>query len=262
MSGIWKDILYGLRMLRKYPLLSAIAVFTFALGIGLTTTVYSIVSGALLKGLPFEKPHQIVALVAIDRARSNAPGDPTIPDYEDWVRQQSTVSAVSAMEERTLNIVDDEGRPARYDAAAVEPGFFDIVRTSPAVGRRFEPADIQIGAPAVLIVSHQAWREQYGSDPQVVGRTVRANGAVATIVGVMPEGFVFPARVWYWTALQRDLATPRGAGPRYTALARLRDGVSLNRAHAELATIAARLATTHPESNRNVGADIYPLHRL
>lgn len=259
MGRLARDLRHGFRMFVKTPALSLIAVVTFGLGIGLTTTIFSIVNGAMFKGLPFPEADRIVALGRADLDRNIQNMGVSVHDFVDWREQQTAFEALGAFSGGTINLVGPDERPERYVGAFVTANMFDILRVPLALGRGFLAGEDLPGAEPVLVLSHDVWQRQFGGSPDVLGRTVRANGVTRTIVGVAPEGFAFPANQQLWVPLEIDaLASERGEGPNYLGVARLRDGVSLDRAAADLATIASRLEQAYPESNEGVTARIDP----
>ena len=256
MNAVLRDLRYGIRILLKNPVLSAIAIVTFALGIGLTTTVFSIVNGALLDGLPYEDAKRIVSVARLDMADNADPTGVSAHDYRDYQEAQTSFSSLAAYNGIAINIVDSDDNAVRYDGSAIEASIFDVLRVSPVFGRRFLPSDNAIGAPRVALLSWQAWQEQFRGDDAIVGTTVRLNGSTSTIVGVMPEGFAFPERQLMWIPLTMELPAQRSEFGQYSVIGRLADGVSMDAAAAQIATIANRLAVEFPETNENFAATV------
>ena len=155
-----------------------------------------------------------------------------------------------------------EGRPVRYLGAYASANLFDILRVRPMLGRTFRPEEDKPSTPPVMILSYRAWQDRFHGDPEVIGKSVRTNSEMTTIVGVMPERFDFPGQMDAWLPLRIDpLAFPRGSGPAFEgtqlqAIGRLKDGVSLETAQAEMSTIARRIAADHPESNEGIGVTV------
>jgi predicted permease len=259
MERILKDLKHGARMLLKNPGIAVISVLAFTLGIGLTTTMFSIVYGAIYRGLPFDEPEELLHL-----ERSNLPEDiesmeVTIHDFHDWRAQQTTFEALAAFYARSSYLADAEDRPERYTGTFISANFLDLLGVQPLLGRGFLQGEDRPGAEPVLLLGYSVWRDRYGSAPDVVGRTVRLNGQTMTVIGVMPEGFEFPIESYLWTPLRLDpLATPRGEGLTLEVFGRLKDGVTIERARAELGAIAQRLAVENPETNEGIGVVIKP----
>jgi len=259
MESILKDIRYGGRMLLKHPGLTAIAVLALTLGIGLTTTMFSIVYGALYRGLPFEDAHSLMHLERSNLSRDIESMEVTIHDFVDWREQQTSFEGLAAYYEGTVNVSGTEARPDRYDGAFISANAFGLLRARPALGRTFRPGEDAPGAEPTIILGHAAWRDRYGADPSVIGRTIRVNGEQATVIGVMPEGFAFPTSQEVWVPLRMDpLQLERGEGQTLEVFGRLKEGSSIDQAHAELAAIARRLELEYPETNEGVGPVIKP----
>src|SRR5215467_5703217 len=255
MSSLLGDIRYGMRTLVKRPGLSALAIVALAVGIGLTTTMFSIVYAAVLKGLPYERSDRLVAIFRNRPAQGVQFMGVTIHDFMDWREQQQSFEALAAFYVETVNVAGTEGRPIRYYGAYTTANLFDILRVRPIVGRPFFPDEDKASAFPVMILSYRAWQDRFHGDADIVGHQVRANAEMTTIVGVMPKQFDFPGQLDAWLPLRIDpLAYRRGSGPAFehtqlNAIGRLRDGVSLEAAQTEMSGIAKRIATAHPESN-------------
>ena len=251
-------------MLVKWPGLSAIAIIALALGIGLTT-MFSIVYGLVLRGLPYEDSDRLVAIFRNRPAQDIQVMSVSVHDFVDWREQQTSFEDIAAFFAETVNVSGIEGRPIRYQGVYGSAHLFDIVGVQPIMGRTFRPEEDHPSTPPVMILSHRAWQDRFQGDPDVIGRTIRANSEMTTIVGVMPERFDFPGQIDAWLPLRIDpLEFPRGSGPALEntsiqAIARLKDGVSLEEAQAEMTTIAGRLATEYPESNEGIGASVLRL---
>jgi putative ABC transport system permease protein len=259
MGDLFSYIRHGVRMLVRRPGLSVAAVVALALGIGLTTTMFSIVYIAAIRGLPFEKSEDLVALFRNRPAQGVEFMGVNIHDFQDWRAQQTSFEDIAAYYAETVNVGGTEGRPIRYLGAYASAHLFDILRVQPILGRTFRPEEDHPSTPPVMILSYRAWQNRFQGDPGIIGRTVRANAEMTTIVGVMPERFGFPGQMDAWLPLRIDaLAFRRGGGPavegtQLQAVARLKDGVTLETAQTEMSGIAGRLATAYPESNAGIG---------
>ena len=203
MSSIFRDLRYAIRMLFNSPGISIIAIVALALGVGVTTTMYSIVYGALLRGLPFEDGNRIYTIDRIDVIDGDHMS-PSIHDYLDWRERQTSFEDLGGLYTGTINIVGTDS-PDRYDGAFMSANSFNILGVRAALGRTFLEDEDSPDAELVVVLSHHVWRDRYGSDREVVGRVIRANGEQATIVGVMPEGFLFP--------VLQDVCVPLRLGP-------------------------------------------------
>ncbi|MGH9309679.1 MAG: ABC transporter permease, partial [Vicinamibacterales bacterium] len=259
MSQLLRDLQSGIRMLAKYPTLSIVAIATLALGIGLSTTVFCVVNGGLFKGLPFPDADRVVALVATNPAQ-NQPRQPiSIQDLAIWDTRQTSFSQLGAFGVIPLNLSTEEGRPERFSTGQLSVAAFEALGVQPILGRGFRAGDDRPGAEPVIVLSHEIWRDRYARAESIVGRTIRANGVHHTVIGVMPEKFAFPIREQLWIPLTVDpLARPRGHGPTYQVIARLKPEVTLQQARAQAAAIASQLEQEFPATNRGVGADVLP----
>jgi predicted permease len=258
MSGILREILYTARTLRKSPGLSGIAVLALALGIGLTTIMFSIVHGAILKGLPFEDAQRLMHLERTNLSRDIQSMEVTIHDYLDWREQQQSFESLAAYYDGTVNLSGTE-RAERYEGAFMSANAFESLGVRPILGRGFREDEDESGAPAVIILGYHVWQDRFSGDEQVIDQTVQVNGEAATIIGVMPDGFRFPFLQDVWVPLRMDpLALDRGTGTTLEVYGRLNDGVSQEQATAEMQAIAQRLAAAYPETNEGVGVLMKP----
>ncbi len=259
MESLLKHIRYSARMLAKNPGVAAISVLALALGIGLTTTMFSIVYGALHRGLPFEEPHRIMHLERNNLAEDIESMEVTVHDYFDWREQQTSFGDIAAFYVGTANLSGSEDRAERYSGGFMTANSFEVLRARPLLGRTFTLGDDHPDAARVVIIGYDPWQNRFGGDPDIIGRTVRLNSEVTTIVGVMPQGFAFPLLNSLWLPMRQDpLEIERGDGVTLEVFGRLNSGVSMEQALVELNTIAKRLAMEYPETNEGVGAVIKP----
>ncbi|MEX2472123.1 MAG: ABC transporter permease [Gemmatimonadota bacterium] len=258
MGGLVMDVRYALRMLFKHPAVSGLAVMALGLGIGLTAVMFSIVYGALLRGLPFENGDRIVAVQRANPSIGAENMGVSIHDYLDWRAQQSSFTHLAALYDGTVNIRwSDE--PARYDGSFVTANTFTALGANALVGRTFTEAEDEPGAPGTVILSHRLWMERFGGDPGALGQTVTVNGEASEIVGVMPETFGFPNRQDVWVPLRMNaLELPRNEGTWLNVFGPLAEGRDVDAAMLEMTGIAARLAEAYPETNEGVIPVIRP----
>jgi predicted permease len=262
-----QDLRYGLRMIGKRPGTSAIAIVALALGIGLTTTMFSIIEGVLLRGLPFEDSDRIMAVsrVPADRPGENRPLP--LPEFLAFRGAQTSLDLLAAYHGTPAIVAGETALPERLRGVRITPNLMQALRVAPILGRDLVDADAAPGAARVALISYRQWQSRFGGSPDAVGAVIRLNGQQATVVGVMPDKFGFPEYEDIWVPLPNDAATapattsaPVASGgvaparPGATAplmveiIGRARDGVSVERASAEFAAIAKRLAETRPES--------------
>ncbi len=258
MVGLWQDLKQATRMLRKKPGFTLIAIVTLALGIGANTTIFSVVNAVLLRPLPYPNAERLVAV------SENSLQDPDIsvayPDYLDWRAQQSVFEEMAARMPMG-GIITGANEPERVIGRLVSPSFFATLGVQPMLGRAFTEAENSPGAPPVMVISHGLWQRQFGGAADAVGKSIIYNGEPWTVIGVMPPWFDFYGR----TSIYNDVFKPLGRMSNLDFLqdrnshtvrvtARLKPGVSIEQARAELSAISARLATQYPASNTGVGA--------
>lgn len=262
------DLWSSWRTLRRSPGLAISGVAALAMGIGFTTTIFSIVHGAL-RELPFAEPERLVVLTKTAPRLGASNMGSTGFDYLEWRRQQRSFEDIAAFNSQNVNLGGDDRRPERYSATFVTPNTFRLLGERPALGRDFLVEDAGPGATAVAILSHDVWRNRFAADAAVIGRAVRVDGTPVTIVGVMPPGFGFPLRAALWLPLDvpaaarpRDRRTSQGftllASDDLVVFGRLRPGIEVDEARAELATIADRLADLHPATHDGLSARVFP----
>jgi putative ABC transport system permease protein len=258
MDAFLKDVRFGARMLARNGGSTGISVLALGLGIGLTAMMFSIVWGAILRGLPVDRPEQLVSIQRTNLAEGEDDLGVTLHDYEDWKAQQRSFSALEAFFTGTINVSGTD-RPERYDGGFISARTFDVLGVTPVMGRGFTEDDDRPGADGVMLLSHDTWQNRFGADPSVVGRVVRVNARPATIIGVMPEGFAFPQSEEVWVPLARDAASvARGEGQWVSVFGRLRDGVTIDEASVEMSAIAQRLESAYPETNEGIGTIVQP----
>ncbi|HYL06565.1 MAG TPA: ADOP family duplicated permease [Thermoanaerobaculia bacterium] len=258
LSWLSRDVLFALRMLRGHPGHAAASLVALGLGLGLTTATFSIVDGLLLRGLPFPESDRIVLLGYENPARGMNGSPVDLHDFADWASRQRSFEGLGAFDVGTATLTVTGGA-VRLNASSMTAGVLRLLRAAPALGRGFTRRDEVPGAQPVALLGWRAWRDQFGGDPGIVGRAVRLNGQPATVVGVMPEGFLFPREEELWTPMTNDLAaTARGQGDPVVVLGRLRRGVTLRRAQAEMMAIARAIELEHPQTNAGLGVLALP----
>jgi putative ABC transport system permease protein len=262
-TDLWQDLRYGLRTLLKNPGFTIIAVIALALGIGANSAIFSVVNAILLRPLPFKNPEQLV-MVWENAAHLGFPKNtPSPPNFLDWQTQNTVFTGMAAMSERSFNLTGI-GEPERLDGRRVSANLFDLLGVPAQLGRTFIPDDDRAGTHVVLL-SYSLWQRRFGSDPKVIGRAVTLNGESYTVIGVMPRSVHLPSygnwsdEVWVPIAFTSEELTQRG-NHFLNVVARIKPGISLKQAQAEMETIAARLAREYPRYNTRIGAFVTPLH--
>ena len=258
MNGLARDVRFALRRLAKTPGQTLAAVIALALGIGLSTAVFSMTYGIVIRGLPFEKPEQLLYLESEDQLRKPSQDQPSLgvylQDFLEWRRRQTSFEGLAAFYTQTMNLSGDS-HPERVEGAWMSANAFDLLRIRPVLGRGFLPGEDSPRAERVVVLGWGIWQARYGGDPEVVGRKVRVDGVPATVVGVMPEGFGFPIHQQIWQPLRLDpVGLQRGAGQTVEVFGRLRDGATLEQTRTEMTGIARALAAELPATNQGRGA--------
>src|SRR5437764_3085061 len=268
-----QDVRVGLRVLFKEKSFCILAVLVLALGIGGATTQFTVVNAIVLRGFSFPHPEQLMSVGLIDPKASDQNNNfgtgqiPAAQDYEDLKAAQKSFSMMAGyLSGSTINVTY-KNTPQRYTGGYVTEDMFKIVGVSPAKGRDFNADDNKPGAEKTVILGDEIWRRDFNADPNILGQSVRVNSKAATIIGVMPPGFKFPFSEELWTPLYNEFPpTPRGglflgANNRAPAvLGRLKPGVTLDQANAEMIAIARHLAEDNPKTNQNfTSASVQPL---
>src|SRR5438093_2139371 len=257
-----QDLLFGLRMLRKNPGFTFVAVLTLALGIGENSTVFTLVNTVLFKGLPYHDPDRIVAIASTNLAKNQPQIWVAYPDFQDWRRAQGKAfKGLAAVQLSATNISDPDLPAAQYQSARVSSNTFSLIGQRPLLGRDFLPEEDQGSGVQVAILGYSLWKNRYGGDPNILGKTLRLNEQPFTVIGIMPEGVKFPYNDELWT----PLFAPGPASNLYRrdvtnnmVFARLADGQSLASAQAEMNVIAKRLESEYPATNSGRGVAVMP----
>lgn len=249
-------------MIRSHAWFSAAIILTLALGIGINTTVFTLVNAVLFKPVPLPGGSRLVVVRNQNLNETNSRFGVSYPDFIELRKQNSSLETLEAAN-GALAILSETGNPpARYRMATISPGLFPMVHTSPVLGRGFTEADAKPGADPVILISHRAWQGRYGGTRDVVGRVVRVNGQPTTIAGVMPEGFLFPSGQDVWSPLIPNEALQKRSNQSLTLYGVLREtGPSLDAARADLAVIGKQLSTAYPDTNKDIGVTIETFHQ-
>ena len=260
LTNLWQDLRYGARMLMKTPIVTVVAVFTLALGIGANTAIFSGVNAFLLRPLPVPEPDQIVRPVEITEDRGLA-DEFAYPDFADY-RDQNTVFEGLVAENMTQAVISAENQNDVIWGQTVSGNFFDVLRIKPILGRTFAPdEDKTPGTHAVVVIGHNLWQRRFASDPNIVGKTIDLNNRPYNVIGVAPETFKgtkFALSLDFWAPmamveeLERSPNQLKERGSHWMNIfARLKPGVSLEQASAEMSAIAQRLNQAYPDDRAN-----------
>lgn len=262
----WRDFLedvrYGLRVLAKNPGFTAIAILTLTLGIGANTALFSVVNGVLLNPLPYPHPEQLTIL---RESKPNfAQGSVSYPNFLDWRKDNTTFSSMAALRFNSA-ILTGLGDAEQIDTLYVTADFFPTLGVSPILGRSFAPGEDRIGAAPVVMISAGFWKRKFASDPGVLGKTLALDGRDFTIVGVVPPSFnlvsTISPRDAYLPIVQwtNPLLMNRGAGLGIFGIGRLKPGVTLDQARADLQRVAENLTAAYPDADKGIGAVVLPM---
>ena len=263
-SEMRQDLIVGARMLRRSPSFALVALLTLALGIGANTAIFGVLRSVLLRPLPYARPEQLVQVWSDHRALGRAePEWLSPPDYADWRDGNTTFSAMAAYQGWAPDLTGS-GDPESLTGLVVSGSFFSVLGAKPATGRLFTMTDDDANAPRVAVISHAFWQRRFGADPSIVGRRLTLNGVDWTVVGVLAENFRAPVGT---TSTDIFAPTRRPSTARcgrgcivLRVIGRMKPGVSVPAAQADLSRIAARIAREYPETNAKVGVWLIPLH--
>ncbi|CAA9220301.1 MAG: Acidobacterial duplicated orphan permease (function unknown) [uncultured Chthoniobacterales bacterium] len=256
------DLRYAFRQLLKAPGFSATAVIALALGIGATTAMFGVIYAFLLRPLPFAEPEKLVML----QSRSTKTGADlgvNYLDFKDWREQSRSFADVAFFNLRwNGNLRSNDGATETLKTTFTTANLFMLLGREPVLGRNLLPADDAVGAPRVMLISHRVWQRSFGGAQTVIGRDINLDGEMRTIVGVMPKDFRFPVQSDVWVPMGAFFEQIGGRSWRADqAIGRLKPGVVREQAAAEMKLIAERLASQHPETNKEVGAAVVPLRQ-
>jgi putative ABC transport system permease protein len=263
MGTIWQDVKFGARVLLKSPAFTAVAVLVVALGVGANTAIFSVVNAVLLRPLPFEEPEQLVRVFGTNARRNSFRRPHSFPNFADLRAQNASFEAMSAYT-GTTGALSTGDAPEQITGVSATGEIFRVLRTKPALGRLISPEDERAGGSPSLVISHGLWQRRFGGDPSVVGRHVKLDGRDREIVGVTPAGFNFefvPEAADFWTTIDPgdELGSQRGA-IWLESIGRLKDGVSVDQARSEMATVMGRLEQQYQNENAGVGTNLIPAH--
>jgi predicted permease len=263
METLFQDLRYGVRMALKAPAFTAVAVITLALGIGANTAVFSIVNGVLLNPLPFPQADRLVALGESKANFEN--GSISYPNFHDWKKDNHSFSAMAVSRVFSFNLIG-AGEPEQIDGDFVSSDFFSILGVRPVMGRLFLAGEDEVGAEPVALIGEDLWRRKFSSSPDILGKNITLGPKGYTVAGVVPvsfhlalpsfrDGQIFlPAGQW-----NNPLLLNRGAGLGFHGIARLKPGVTIEQAKADMESVSRNLAAAFPDTDKGIGANLIPL---
>ena len=249
------DMRHGIRSLLRVPGLTAIAVMTIALGVGCGTALFSVVKAVLLNPLPYPDPTGLAWIAEInDHGR---PMQVAFQNFLDWREQSHSFEGIAAYEESPA-VVSGSDLPQSSDGAAVTEDFFRVLGASPALGRTFLPEEQTIGSSPVVVLGDGLWRQAFGGDPKVIGRRIRVFGLAPTVIGIMPPGFSYPEKAQFWLPATAfgDPGLNVRTGHNWRAIGRIRSGIALERARADIQAIERRIKQQYPSPFQGKDASV------
>jgi predicted permease len=259
MDTLPQDSRYGLRMLRKSPGFTVVAVITLALGIGANTAIFSVVNGVLLRPLPYPDPGRLV--MVYESSRDFHQSSIAYPNFLDWRRDNHCFTDIAAFRGDDV-VLTGSGQPEHFSAEYVSATLFPVLRVRPLLGRSFLAQEDQEGAGGAVMLSYGLWQRRFGAARKVLGKALTLNGRNYTVVGILPSDFRFRDQadlyipLGQWSAVR---LTDRQNHPGLNSVARLKPGVSLAAAQAEMSSIAHELAEQYPKSNAGRGVTVVPM---
>jgi predicted permease len=257
-----EDLRYGARMLRKSPGFTAVAILTLALGIGANTALFSVVNGVLLKPLPYPHPEQLVWLA--ESKPNFASGSISFPNFRDWRKDNHTFTAMGVYRSFSFNLTG-LGEAEQLRARFISSEFLNVVGVAPVIGRTFAPGEDDIGAAPIAIISEGLWKRKFNASPGVLGKILDLDGMSYAIVGVVPLSFDLSGNfrdvdvyvpVGQWG---NPLLPSRGAGLGFHGVGRLKPGVTIEQARADMARVSSNLAAAYPDADTGIGTFMRPL---
>src|SRR5262245_18891305 len=260
MQTLWQDLRYGVRMLLKRPGFTLVAMLTLALSIGANTAIFSVVNAGLLRPLPYDEADRLVYL----RERHPQYEEMSIsyPDFADWQARNRVFENIGVYNFGSYNLTGG-GEPERLQAAQGSADLFAALRARAALGRLFTNEEDKPGGPPVVVLSHELWQRRFGGDPNILNQSLTLNDRPYTVIGVLPPDFRIERRIGLWVPVGQLSAQPswqeRDNHPGLRGVARLKAGIRIEQARADLDAIAAQLEEQYPGSNKHVGARIIPL---
>jgi predicted permease len=256
MQSFMSDLRHGLRLLRRYPATSVLAVITLGLGIGANTAIFSVVDSVILRRLPYPEPDRLV-MVWEKRPTENVLTNVVSPaDFLDWKQRQTPLEQIAAFAGTQVTLTG-QGEPMRLGTGVVTAGFFDALGMRAALGRTFQPGDDGFPQQRLAIITHGLWQRAFGRDPAAVGKTMTVNGNAWEIVGVLPSTFRFSdpsVEIWVPLVLEGSSTPPTRVSHQFTVYARRRPGVTLGQARDAMDRLGKEIEAEHPQENRGHGA--------
>ncbi|MGH9821830.1 MAG: ADOP family duplicated permease [Blastocatellia bacterium] len=263
LETIFQDLRFGARMILKNPLFTAAVVVTLTLGIGATTAIFSVVNTVLLAPLPFKDADRLVMVWATSVRRTGGEVVPVTPaDFQDWKARNHVFDEMAGSTDWSYTLTG-AGEPAQLNGYRLEANAFNVLGVKPLIGQIFGEEQTRTGNDTVAVLSYDLWQDRFGGDKSILGKTITLSGDAYTVIGVMPNGFAYPAHTDLWTPLilRTTLWSNRDRGF-FRTIARLKPGVSIKKAQAEMDSIASSLQQEYPQTNTGRGIRIVSMRDM
>ncbi len=260
MGTLWQDLRYGIRTLLRRPGFTLIAVLALMLGIGANSAIFSVVNGVLLRPLPYADPERLVQVWEYRPRQGMNQIEVSSAEFAAWRDQNRVFEQIAAIDHADYNLTGND-EPQRISGARVSASYFPLLGVKPALGRTFLPEEDQPDHNSVVVLSYGIWQGRFGSDPNILGKSVTLNGTACTVIGIMPRGFQLPHDAGLARPIAFTSAEQTTSGNHYLeVIARLKPGVTIKEAAGEMSAIAGRLEQTFPNTNVGHGVVLVPLH--
>lgn len=249
--GLWQDVQFAVRLLVKNRWFTIVAAMALALGIGVNTAVFTFVNAVLIRGLPFSDPDRIIAIRTVDTR--NRPLGVSRLDFNEWHDSSKSFAGLVLFLGASVNVSEEGRAPELFQGVYQSANLFQLIGVRPILGRDFRTDDDQPAAPPVAIIGGGMWKNRYGGDPTVIGRAIKENGIIVTIVGIMPPDMRFPLNADIWMPLSMlppEVRDVKRNVRNFQSIGRLAPGVTLEHARAEFLTIGRRMSQDFPDSNK------------
>jgi len=266
LETLWQDLRYGFRMLLKNPGFTAVAVLTLALGVGANSAIFSVINGILLKPLPYQSPERLMRVFETSPAFPKFPTSPA--NFLDYREQNQVFEDYATFSRSDLQLAEGD-QPERLTAMLVSEGFFRVLGFEPVLGRAFLPSEEQAANGHVVVLSNRLWQNRFGGDAQIIGKSIKLNGELFTIIGVMPAGLQHVGGDYHsmphgenvdlWWPLPLDRMRNRRGSHYLNAIGKLKPGITREQAEGQLNEIAIRLEQQYPGTNKDWRIKLIPL---
>ena len=263
LETLWQDTRYAFRLFAKAPAITALIILTLALGIGGNSAIFSLVNAVLLKPLPFPEPDRLV--MVLERSATNPQNTFIVsaPNYLNWEKQADVFERMVIYEYLNFNLSGDNSQPDSFSGLRVSAGVPEVTGVQPMLGRWFTKEEEPLGKNNVVVLSYHLWQNRYQGAQDIVGRVIRVNQQPHTVIGAMPRGFIFPAsRQALWVPIGFNAEDQGRASHSFWVSARLKRGVTIEQADAQMNTIGLRLAKEYPDDNAGESAAVTPMRNL